>query len=997
MTKLLWGCQIVRTSTRKISKYVDKDRTGKAIRQKFLDYFINKNNHNFIKSSPVVPFCDPTVAFVNAGMNQFKGVFLGTHQPQYKNVANSQKCIRVGGKHNDLNVVGGDGYHHTFFEMLGNWSFGDYFKQEACELAWKLLTEEYKIHPSRLYVTYFKGDPVLGIDEDLETKEIWKTIGVSEDRILPFTSKDNFWEMGPTGPCGPCTEIHIDHTTSNNRAKLVNKGLHDLTELWNLVFIQYNRKSNESVDLLPEKHVDTGMGFERLTAVLQGKISNYDTDNFTYLLKAIHKNCSKIPEYRGTFGEKDWNSLDASYRVLADHARMVTVCLADAMIPEQNQKLRRVMRRAFLLCENVFNKDSGLLKELSNYVIEHLGCVYPEMERNVKQIHQIIDYEEEVYKSVRKQATEEWVKLAKHQPKLLSLDINENPSLVAGYKEISSTNPKFIDAQLAFKLYDTFGLDEDSISSLAQILNLPFNASDLHKQLELAKIRSKEQGLVSGPNVYEQLTRAKVPKTDRSTLYNYAKKGEKYVFDDLEVVILKIVKDSKLVRQIESENFYGLVLDKSSFYTEAGGQISDRGAINFGDCVFEVTEAQDCNGYILHKGFLRSGESGRVKVGMTGSLKIDPDFRLKNMRNHTAVHLLNSVLKKVKGATCQKSSKVTQNYFNLDVGIFAEKLSLDELELVESTITKVIQGRLPVNISELDSQRLANLDEIILIPGEVYPETGIRVVEVKGGEGFLSREPCCGTHVLNTSDIEDFCIVSMKSLGRSTTSIHGVTGDRAKVAKSNGTHLLTNLETLEKSVSDNIDKPDVLNMAITSFKKQLNYSVEDENILPVVVKQQCADILNKISKQIKDSGKRNLREFIEIEMRNAMESNVSQTAKNRKYMVHYLRTSLILENVSLQKATNLCPDIPVLIISYSDNVVKARCCVPENMKNVSFDAEKWMKETVAAVFKCSLVPPKGYDPSLVCNMKAKRVKLEDWDPLLQESLELAKKFAEQNL
>lgn len=407
---------------------------------------------------------------------------------------------------------------------------------------------------------------------------------------------------------------------------------------------------------------------------------------------------------------------------------------------------------------------------------------------------------------MRKQATEEWSKLAKHQPELLSLDINENPSLAAGYKEIKSTNPKFIDAKLAFKLYDTFGLDEESISNLAQILHLPFNESDLHKELELAKIRSKEQGIMLGPSVYDQLVQAKVPKTDRSDLYSYSKSQEKYNFKDLDVKILKIVRNSEIVEQIEPANFCSLVLNKSNLYTESGGQVSDKGLIQFDDCAFEVTEAQNCNGYILHKGFLRSGGDISVKVGQIGTLKVDQDFRLKNMRNHTAIHLLNSVLKKLKGATCQKSSKVTQNYLNLDVGIFGEKLSVDEVASVENTIRKVIQNHLPVNVTKIDSQKLTNLNEVILIPGEVYPETGIRLVEVKGDEGFLSREPCCGTHVLSTGDIEDFCIVSTKSLGRSTTSIHGVTGDRAKTATANGIELLHNLEIFEKSISDNIDK-----------------------------------------------------------------------------------------------------------------------------------------------------------------------------------------------
>lgn len=266
-----------------------KSSSAKYVRQHFLDFFLS-NNHRFVRSSPVVPFCDPTLAFVNAGMNQFKGVLLGRETPIHRRVVNSQKCIRVGGKHNDLNVVGTDGYHHTFFEMLGNWSFGDYFKEEACRMAWSLITGPLRINPQRLYVTYFGGNERLGLPADTECRDIWRSIGLPVDRILPFGMEENFWEMGQTGPCGPCTEIHIDHTLKlDNRALSVNLGLADLTELWNIVFIQYNREEDGTVSSLPERHVDTGMGFERLLAIQQGSRSNYDTDLFLPLFDSIEK------------------------------------------------------------------------------------------------------------------------------------------------------------------------------------------------------------------------------------------------------------------------------------------------------------------------------------------------------------------------------------------------------------------------------------------------------------------------------------------------------------------------------------------------------------------------------------------------------------------------------------------------------------------------------------------------------------------------------------
>nr|XP_023017698.1 alanine--tRNA ligase, mitochondrial [Leptinotarsa decemlineata] len=939
--------------TRSICKYINNDLRSKTIRQKFLEYFINENNHKFVKSSPVVPYCDPTVAFVNAGMNQFKSIFLGTQTPRYKRVANSQKCIRVGGKHNDLNVVGVDGYHHTFFEMLGNWSFGDYFKPEACKLAWNLLTKVYKLPTSRLYVTYFKGDKELEVEEDLETKEIWKELGVSADKILPFGLRDNFWEMGLTGPCGPCTEIHYDHLGTSNRSEFVNKGLHDLTEIWNIVFIEYNRLPDGTIVNLPQKHVDTGLGFERLTSILQNKISNYDTDNFKYLLKAINKNCSNLPKYEGKFGENDWNSLDQSYRTLADHSRMITICLADGVIPEENQKLRRILRKTFLLSETAFKREKGLLKELSNYVVENLGPFYPELEKNISQIHQIIDYEEEVYKSVRESSSKVWQKLTIENPKLLELDVIETPNFIGAYNEIATTRPKEIGSKLAFKLYDTFGIDEDAIAKLSKALNLKFNPQELVRELETAKIRSKESSAYTENKIYSYLLSENIPKTYDTSKYSYSKHNGKYSFEEIETTVLKIFKDEESIDEIKNDHYCSLVLDQTNLYSEAGGQISDRGIITLGTDTFDVTSVENVNGYIVHKGFFRSN-GNTLRTNTKGKIRVDDNFRLCCMRNHTCTHLLNAALKKIKGATCQKSSKVTDKYLTFDVAIFGDKLSHKDVEKVEAEVLEVLKKNQPVNVIEVDSQGLLAFDCVTLIPGEVYPESGIRIIEVKN-DSFLSREPCCGTHVLDTSDLEDFCIVNIKSLGRSIASISAVTGDRAKLARENGSEIVEEIDSLKVNISDNIDKPELLEM------------IEFET------------------------------DFIEIEMKNALESNVKTTNSNKRYIIHYLRSSMMLENVPLQKATKLCPDLPILVLAYADNMVKARCCVPKNLKTEKFNAEKWMKETVAEVFKSRAAPPKGQDGSLVCNMKAKKVHVQEWDPLLKDSLERAEKYIKENL
>ncbi|CAH0551677.1 unnamed protein product [Brassicogethes aeneus] len=986
---------VIKCQTRKISKFVNKDVSSKAIRRRFLEYFIEEKGHNFVRSSPVVPFCDPTVSFVNAGMNQFKGIFLGKQVPQFAKVANSQKCIRVGGKHNDLNVVGSDGYHQTFFEMLGNWSFGDYSKNTACLYAWDLLTNVFKLPPSRLYVTYFEGDNKLGIPEDTETKEIWRMIGVQEDRILPFGAKDNFWEMGLTGPCGTCTEIHIDNRETRNRSEFVNKGLHDLIEVWNIVFIGYNRQTDGSIAALPNTYVDTGMGFERLTSVLQGKISNYDTDNFSYILNRIHKSCNNIPEYSGKFGETDWDSLDTNYRILADHARMISVCLSDGIIPEQNQKLRRVLRKSFLLSENVFLRERGLLKELCKDILENLGDAYPEMHKNENQVNQILDYEEEVYRNIREKAIKDWKVISANNPKLESLEILESPSLVAAYKDITLINPKEIDSKLAFKLYDTHGLDEESIEKLSVALNLPFNAKQLEYKLQEAKTRSKEGSLLKFDNLLPLLSN--FSKTNDDFKYNYVKNGDTYIFPDVPIKVLSIIHEKQAVKEIKPNHYCSLLLDNTNLYSEAGGQSSDKGLIHFQKGgTFEVVEIANHNGYIIHKGFFRS-QDGNLKTDTKGQLSVLTEDRLNTMRNHTCVHLLNAVIKEFKGATCQKSSKVADTYLNLDVAIFGSKLTMNEVKHIEDRICSIIKERLPVDKLIVDSQQLLSYDQVTLIPGEIYPETDIRLIEVYDENGLISREPCCGTHVFNTGDLEDFCIINLKSLGRSTASIIAVTGKRAKLAMDNAVQLRDDIEILKKTVADNIDKPEVLEMAVSALKHRLNYTNSDDSILPIHEKQLCSEMLENISKDIKSTTSGALKDFIELEMKDVLDTNVKKTKNDKEYVVHYLRSSMMLQDVPLQRATKLCPDLPVLVIAFADNMVKARCCVPKHMRSENFNAEKWLKDSVAAVFKSRVAPPKGQDGTLVVNMKARKVNLQDWDTLLNESLENAEKFVQENL
>lgn len=986
---------IVRRSvTRSFSKYVCPDRSAKAIRQKFLDYFLKDCNHHFIRSSPVVPYCDPSVAFVNAGMNQFKSIFIGHQEPKYTKVANSQKCIRVGGKHNDMNVVGTDGYHHTFFEMLGNWSFGDYFKAEACELAWKLLLDVYKLPKDRLYVTYFEGNEKLELQEDFETKEIWKSLGVAPNRIIPFGMNENFWEMGQSGPCGPCTEIHYDHIGYENRSNFLNKGLYDLTELWNIVFIEYYRNTDGSISILPNKHVDTGMGFERLTAILQNKTSNYDTDNFAYLINAIEKYCPNVNKYKGMYGEQDWNNLDTSYRMLADHLRMITVCLADGMIPEQNQKLKGILRKCFSISNNVFQKE-GLVKELTNYVVDNLGPVYPELERNIFLIHQIIDYEEDIFEDLQKSAQLEWEGIIKQNNKLKNLDVTESPSLIPAYKDLMKSKANNINGEIAFKLYDTFGLDQSVIEKLASALHLPFDKQELNEELDKAKRRSKEKAEIKISTLIDQFQQESVPKTCDNFKYAYKKlEDDSYAFEDIKVKVLRIIHHDEIVKKIGPDTFCSLLLDKTNLYSEAGGQVSDKGRIQFDKAIFDVAETENLNSFILHKGFLKCKSTYSLPVDSMGILSIDKENRMNIMRNHTSTHLLNSILKQLKGATCQKSSKVTEEALNLDIGIFGPKLTISDIENIEYKINSLISKGLDVETTEINSQKLLEYDDITTVPGEIYPEENLRLIEIKDHTKVISREPCCGTHVFNTSDIRNFSIIKMKSLGRSTVSLSAVTGEKSKSATENALEISDEVVMLQKTVSENIDKPDVLNIAVASMRNKL---IASGTVIPVCTKLKCLKDLDDISKRIKNIAKVTLNEFIDMEMQNVLDSKIQITESNKKYIIHYLRTSMILETVPLQRATKMCKNIPVMVISYTDNIVQARCCVPKQVCTDKFTADKWLQESVVKVFEGHVMNVKGQKDKFVCNMKPKKVNIQDWDFLLKCSMKAAQEFVEKNL
>uniref|UniRef100_A0A1B6D1Y3 Alanine--tRNA ligase n=2 Tax=Clastoptera arizonana TaxID=38151 RepID=A0A1B6D1Y3_9HEMI len=986
------------------------------VRKRFLDYFITENNHSFIRSSPIVPFCDKSVAFVNAGMNQFKGIFLGDLKRPCAKAANSQKCIRVGGKHNDLNVVGHDSYHHTFFEMLGNWSFGDYFKSTACELAWRLLTTPpFSLDPNRLYVTYFSGDEKLGLPPDIETKEIWKSIGVDPNHILQFGVKDNFWEMGPTGPCGPCTEIHYDHIGGMSGCDRVNKGFSDLTELWNIVFIQFNRNEDQSLSILPNHHVDTGMGFERLVALLQKKQSNYDTDLFTPLFNVISKT-GKIRPYQGNFGNTDVEGIDTAYRILADHSRMLTIALADNMFPDNNHKLRRVLRKALLVSEQNFKMKKGaeMVKAVSNQVAEILSPTYPEIGNNLKKVHFMIDYENDLLKDLKESTVKEWQKLCKQDPRLLELTGYEAPGLPSGYKEILSNIDKestVLSGELGFHLYDTYGLNTDIIEDLSDALGLEFDKKDFEVYLSKVKQQSK---CTNGINSVQTLLKDDIKKltqtlqiTDDSFKYDYNRevkdKHKIYSMSQLDSTIKAVIFNGRLVDdtmvKIKPGDQIGIITNRTCFYSEAGGQESDIGTIvvlgTKAEQMFSVniTGVANFSGYIVHYGVVSSGgqslQEYEIEIGNKAYLSVDTNHRVNNMRNHTATHLLNSALRKIFTVTCQKASKVSNDRLELEFSVFGETFSNTGISKIEDSIRQTIQSKVPVMRSTVSVTELLGMPDVNLLPGEVYPQDQIHLIQIVGKD-LVSKEACCGTHVKNTEDIEEICLTNICSQGPGTKLVQAVTGQHAINALTRGAQESESISAMFEGIIKLMDKEALHGKQLEDLNEKIKIAeknISGMNNIPYIIKCDLLQKIDEMTKKVKEVARSCLRKSMESEIREQLLSRESTP-----YLVHFLKCYSPLDSIPLQKATRLCPDIPVVIFALSEGQIKARCCVPEKWAKPGTTAADWMTPVLSFVGG-SGGAPRGQDPRLVFNITSPKMQQDKLESVKEILVKTANKAA----
>jgi len=748
---------------------------SQEIHSQFLSFFESKK-HLIVPSAPMVLKDDPTLMFVNSGMAPFKEYFLGNAKPKNNRIADTQKCLRVSGKHNDLEEVGYDTYHHTLFEMLGNWSFGDYFKKEAIAWAWELLTEVYKIDKNILYVTVFEGNEEENIPMDQEAFNLWKEI-VSEDRILLGNKKDNFWEMGDQGPCGPCSEIHVDIRSAEEKAKisgreLVNKDHPQVVEIWNLVFMQYNRKANGSLEPLPAKHIDTGMGFERLCMVLQGVQSNYDTDVFTPIIREIETITDK------TYGKDD--KVDVAIRVISDHVRAVAFSIADGQLPSNSGAgyvIRRILRRAIRYGFTFLEKKEPFIYRLVEVLSEKMGEAFPEMKSQKQLIENVIKEEEHSF--------------------LKTLD--QGLLLLNGIMEASKT--KTITGEKAFELYDTYGFPKDLTSLILREKGYALDEAGFEVEMQKQKERSRAASEVS---------------TQDWVILASDVEEEFVGYDTLEAQV-KLTRYRKVTSKKDGE-LYQLVFNMTPFYPEGGGQVGDKGYVESpnGDVTY-ILDTKKENNVIIH--FAKELPS---QYKETLKAVVDGDSRHRTASNHTATHLLHQALREILGKHVeQKGSLVQPNYLRFDFSHFS-KMTPEELEDVENFVNARIDGHLPLQESRNVPMEEAISQGAMALFGEKY---GDAVRTIRFGK---SIELCGGTHVKNTSEIWYFKIVSESAVASGIRRIEAITRDAVKAHFTETNKQFSEVKALLNNAQDPIKSLKSLQEENHALKKQIEALTKDK-------------------------------------------------------------------------------------------------------------------------------------------------------------------------
>ncbi|MDM1043897.1 alanine--tRNA ligase [Myroides sp. 1354] len=756
---------------------------SQEIRQKFLNFFEEKG-HLIVPSAPIVLKDDPTLMFNNSGMAQFKEYFLGNATPKSKRIADTQKCLRVSGKHNDLEDVGFDTYHHTMFEMLGNWSFGDYFKKEAIAWAWEFLTEVLKLEKDRLYVSVFEGNPAENVPFDQEAFDLWKQY-VSEDRIILGNKKDNFWEMGDQGPCGPCSEIHIDLRTDAERAavsgfSLVNADHPQVVEIWNNVFMEFNRKADGSLEKLPAQHVDTGMGFERLCMAMQGVTSNYDTDVFTPLIRKVEAITGlKYTDNTVKDITEQQNKVNIAIRVVVDHVRAVAFAIADGQLPSNNGAgyvIRRILRRAIRYGFTFLGTKEPFIYQLVEVLSVQMGAFFPEIVSQRNLVENVIKEEEASFLRTLEQG-------------LHLLD-----------QVIEKTEGKVVDGAKAFELYDTFGFPIDLTALILREKGFELDEKGFEAAMNEQKTRSRAASEVS---------------TDDWTLLIGGNVETFVGYDQLENQV-KITRYRKVDSKKDGKLFQ-LVLDATPFYPEGGGQVGDCGLIVSANEAIQVIDTKKENNLILH--IVRELPSN---VEGTFTAKVDVDARQQSMANHSATHLLHQALRTILGTHVeQKGSLVSPTHLRFDFSHFA-KVTEEELQLVEEFVNNRIHEQLPLIERRSIPFNQAVAEGAMALFGEKY---GDEVRAIRFGE---SMELCGGTHVQNTADIWQFKIVSEGAVAAGIRRIEAITNKAARAFFAEQENTLKELKAVLKNPQDTLKAVVALQEENAKLKKQVEQLLKEK-------------------------------------------------------------------------------------------------------------------------------------------------------------------------
>ncbi len=822
--------------------------TSQEIRQHFLDFFKDKE-HKIVPSASIILKDDPTLMFTNAGMVPFKEYFLGQKKVTDARVSDTQKCLRVSGKHNDLEEVGIDTYHHTMFEMLGNWSFGDYFKKDAIAWAWELLTEVYNIDKNSMYVTVFEGDKKDKLSFDQEAYDYWKKF-IHEDRILNGNKKDNFWEMGVQGPCGPCSEIHVDIRSDEEKAKingktLVNMDHPQVIEIWNLVFMEFNRKADGSLEKLPNQHIDTGMGFERLCMVVQGVQSNYDTDVFTPIIREIET----ITNSKYTATDK---IEDVAIRVIADHIRAVAFAIADGQLPSNNGAgyvIRRILRRAIRYGFTFLNQKEAFIYRLVTILSRHMSKTFPEIKIQKQLIENVIKEEEQAFLRTLEQGLN-----------LLDTIISNNKNAKISGKKV-------------FQLKDTYGFPEDLTDLILRENDLTYDVDEFKSELEKQKERGRQATAVA---------------TDDWQVLFEDDEEEFIGYDTLEATV-KITRYRKVTSKKDGE-MYQLVFNVTPFYPEGGGQVGDKGYLEVpnGDAIY-ILDTKKENNLIIH--FTKNLP---IKPNETFNIRVDEKQRFRTECNHTATHLLHQALRKVLGKHVeQKGSAVHSKYLRFDFSHFS-KVTTEQIQEVEDFVNARIRGKLNLKERRNITMKKALDKGAIALFGEKYGDT-VRMIQFG-----KSMELCGGTHVKNTSDIWHFKITSESAVASGIRRIEAITSDATKNYYSNQNKELNLVKSTLKNPQNSIKAIEQLQDENSVLKKQIESLLKDKSKnLKATLKSEIEEVngINFIAKKI-DLEQNKIKDLA-FELGNEIENLfffvATSQAKDKAMLTCYIAKNLVEE------------------------------------------------------------------------------------------------------